>query len=130
MEGDLSLRLRELIKELGMNQTTFAQKTGNNAKNISNAVKGTTNPSLGVLLNIFDTFPNLNANWLMCGTEPKWLNEDEDEDKRSEAEIELERCKTELEMAQSENYYLKQEVSSKDKIIELLERNQGLQKSS
>lgn len=64
---DQSIRLKKLIKMLGLNQTLFAQSLGMTQPNISRMVSGDGKISLEVLNRIIDTYKNINLHWLLTG---------------------------------------------------------------
>jgi predicted transcriptional regulator len=64
---DQSIRLKKLIKTLGLNQTLFAQSLGMTQPNISRMVSGDGKISLEVLNRITDIYKNVNLHWLLTG---------------------------------------------------------------
>jgi predicted transcriptional regulator len=64
---DQSIRLKKLIKMLGLNQTLFAQSLGMTQPNISRMVSGDGKISLEVLNRITDIYKNINLHWLLTG---------------------------------------------------------------
>jgi transcriptional regulator with XRE-family HTH domain len=64
---DQSIRLKKLIKMLGLNQTLFAQSLGMTQPNISRMVSGDGKISLEVLNRITDIYKNVNLHWLLTG---------------------------------------------------------------
>lgn len=59
-------RLKQIFKELNINQTSFAKQIGISPGNISDILNGRSNPSFATLEKIFEIY-NINLNWLICG---------------------------------------------------------------
>lgn len=66
MEDLIILRLKNLLKELDLNQTEFAKAISISPGNISDIMTGRSKPSLVTLKKIAEKF-NVNLNWLLTG---------------------------------------------------------------
>ena len=64
---DQSLRLKKLIKELNLNQSSFAKSLGMTQPNISRMVNGESKLSMEVLNGITKAHRQVNLHWLLTG---------------------------------------------------------------
>lgn len=60
-------RINALMKHLGMSQKNFAAEISISEGTLSSIFSGRTNPSLKIVNNIHDRFPEVNMDWLMNG---------------------------------------------------------------
>ncbi len=60
-------RLDYLIKHQGLNHSRFAELIGVQRSSISHILTGRNKPSYDFLKKIFESFPDLNADWLIMG---------------------------------------------------------------
>jgi transcriptional regulator with XRE-family HTH domain len=80
---DQSLRLKQLIKALNLNQSSFAKSLGMTQPNISRMINGEGKISAEVLNGIMNTHKDVNLHWLLTGHGEMFLeknlqaNEDE-----------------------------------------------------
>lgn len=66
-------RVYKLIKVLGMHPTSFAESLGVSVTVIFNIIKGRrSKPSYDLILNILETYGELNAEWLIKGSGAMW----------------------------------------------------------
>lgn len=65
-------RLAELIKELGILKKNFAEEIGVSTGNLSDWLRGKTEPSAKALARISEKY-NVNLNWLVAGKGPMFL---------------------------------------------------------
>lgn len=66
-------RIFNLMKELGMSQKTFASEICIAEGSLSSIYNGRTKPTLNVVNNIHERFPEVDTNWLMFGTGTMFL---------------------------------------------------------
>lgn len=62
-----SERVIEIIRVMGMNNIQFSQKTGISPASLSHITSGRSNPTLTILRNIVESFPELNPEWVLLG---------------------------------------------------------------
>lgn len=60
-------RVIEIIRAMGMNNIQFSQKTGISPASLSHITSGRSNPTLTILRNIVESFPDLNPEWVLLG---------------------------------------------------------------
>ena len=60
-------RVIEIIRAMGMNNIQFSQKTGISPASLSHITSGRSNPTLTILRNIVESFPELNPEWVLLG---------------------------------------------------------------
>lgn len=63
----ISERLQMVIKMNGMTNASFADAIGVQRSSISHVLSGRNNPSVDFIQKILDTFPKVDANWLVAG---------------------------------------------------------------
>lgn len=63
-------RIKEIIDQEGVNQLTFAEKTGINKSTLSHVLTGRNSPSYTVLQKILAAYPYYRHEWLMNGEFP------------------------------------------------------------
>ncbi len=63
----ISERLQMVIRMNGMTNSTFADKIGVQRSSISHVLAGRNKPSIDFIQKILDTFPKVDANWLVTG---------------------------------------------------------------
>jgi transcriptional regulator with XRE-family HTH domain len=103
----ISQRLRLFLDNLGIEQQEFANALGISKQVVSNAINGRTKyPKSDFLIQIIDSYPNLNIYWLLTGSGEMYVTES----------LFTEENHRLLEALKAENSKLK------DKIIELLEK--------
>lgn len=62
-------RVRLIIKANSLTSSEFADKIGVKRSNLSHVLSGRNKPGLEFLSKIIDSFPNVNASWLLTGTQ-------------------------------------------------------------
>lgn len=62
-------RVRLIMKANGLSSSEFADKIGVKRSNLSHVLSGRNKPGTDFLAKIVDTFPNVNASWLLTGTQ-------------------------------------------------------------
>lgn len=60
-------RVEAIMSHYHLNNVAFCNKVGLNQATLSNILGGRTNPSLPVLRNIIDAFPEISPNWMFMG---------------------------------------------------------------
>lgn len=60
-------RIQLIIKAHNESPSTFADKVGIKRSNLSHVLSGRNNPSLDFLSKVINTYPNVNASWLITG---------------------------------------------------------------
>ena len=60
-------RIELLMKCYNLSSSQFADKTGIQRASVSHILSGRNNPSLEVMLKIYESFPGLDMKWLMTG---------------------------------------------------------------
>ncbi len=63
----MQARIKKIIEDLGITQSEFAKQIGVERANISHIISGRHKPSYEFLRKVLETYPNLNAEWLMLG---------------------------------------------------------------
>ena len=61
-------RILELIKELGLSPSQFADEIGVQRSAMSHLVSGRNNPSLEFVMKVLKRFPQVNTEWLLNGS--------------------------------------------------------------
>ena len=131
---DIQERLEALLEHLKLNQKEFSKKTGISENTISHAKKGKHIPNIEFFNSIYRMLPNLNATWLYMGSGEMFngtkttLQETSKSIIKKVSRIRLNEidCNEELEKAEQEILYLKNQVENKNQIIELLKDNKQL----
>lgn len=67
-------RIHILLRELGINHSRFADKIGVQRSSISHVLSGRNKPSFEFLQKLFKAYPKINADWLIIGREPMFLD--------------------------------------------------------
>ena len=60
-------RIQLIIKAHSESPSSFADKVGIKRSNLSHVLSGRNNPSLDFLSKVINTYPNVNASWLITG---------------------------------------------------------------
>ncbi len=60
-------RIQLIIKANNESPSSFADKVGIKRSNLSHVLSGRNNPSLDFLAKVINTYPNVNASWLLTG---------------------------------------------------------------
>lgn len=60
-------RIQLIIKANNESPSSFADKVGVKRSNLSHVLSGRNNPSLDFLAKVINTYPNVNASWLLTG---------------------------------------------------------------
>ena len=77
-------RIRKIIQKEGLNVNQFSKIIGVNRSALSHILSGRNKPSVDVLEKILDSFPSVNANWLLSGLgkiDANLSNQDEKKDR-------------------------------------------------
>ena len=77
-------RIRKIIQKEGLNVNQFSKIIGVNRSTLSHILSGRNKPSVDVLEKILDSFPSVNANWLLSGLgkiDANLSNQDEKKDR-------------------------------------------------
>lgn len=72
--NEISLRIKELIFKLQLNQTSFAKSVGVSHTAIFKTVSGETQPRFSLLEAILKAYPNINKSWLLDGEGEMFVN--------------------------------------------------------
>jgi transcriptional regulator with XRE-family HTH domain len=64
-------RLQLILKMHNLTPSAFADQIGVQRSNVSHVISGRNKPSLDFLEKILNTYPRVNANWLITGAMPK-----------------------------------------------------------
>ena len=67
-------RVIEIIRVMGMNNIQFSQKNGISPASLSHITSGRSNPTLTILRNIVESFPELNPEWVLLGRGDMFLS--------------------------------------------------------
>jgi transcriptional regulator with XRE-family HTH domain len=121
MKREIITRLLLWASEKNMNASQFADKLGIARQSVSGWKRGEHAPTLDLLCEIFNIFPDLDANWLF-GREAKTgatQNQDVTGNKNYTSMAGKDMV-NEPSMLQQENKYLKQLIKEKDEQITLL----------
>lgn len=62
-------RIRLILKANNLTSSEFADKIGVKRSNLSHVLSGRNKPGLEFLAKIIESFPNVNASWLLTGTQ-------------------------------------------------------------
>jgi transcriptional regulator with XRE-family HTH domain len=62
-------RIRLILKANNLTASQFADKIGVKRSNLSHVLSGRNKPGLEFLAKIIESFPNVNASWLLTGTQ-------------------------------------------------------------
>lgn len=68
--------IREVQKQLELNNTAFGKIVGKTKTNIANTISGKSVPKIDMIVRMKDEYPSLNLNWLFTGHGPMWLDKD------------------------------------------------------
>jgi transcriptional regulator with XRE-family HTH domain len=71
--GDIGARMKHLIYELGLNNSSFAKSIGVTPPSITSIVKGDSKPRYELIEKILTAYPTLSRAWLMEGIEPVFI---------------------------------------------------------
>lgn len=73
MEEQITKRIKQLIKDKGLSNGAFADSIDIKRPIISHILSGRNKPSLHVVLQILQTYPDISPSWLLLGKdeEPK-----------------------------------------------------------
>ena len=82
-------RIRKILEYTGLNQNLFAEKLNIAPATLSNILKGKTKPSMDIVQNIRQAFPDLNTIWLLDGTGEMFLSSTSKSEEESVTPIEL-----------------------------------------
>lgn len=66
-DNEFSVRINQLIDELGHNKKSFAQAIDVSQPVITHLCNGRNNPSLEILQKIIISYPSINPEWLITG---------------------------------------------------------------
>ena len=102
---DFTRRFNELV---GDNRMEFSFKTLIPYTTVTNVQKGT-EPRLSVLLSVLQSYPELSAEWLLRGIEPKYINEGQEKEESQEVKS----LKAELEQLKGKYNLLKEMYDDK-----------------
>ena len=61
-------RIRRIMEEAGMSQKEFAERLKISPASLSNILAGKTSPTNYHVQAVHNAFPDININWLFCGT--------------------------------------------------------------
>lgn len=67
-------RIKQIIDYSNLNNSSFADKIGMNKSTLSHVLSGRNNPSLDLILNIIESFPEINPEWLLTGNKTMFNN--------------------------------------------------------
>lgn len=76
---DQSIRLKQLIKALNLNQPSFSKSLGMTQPNISRMISGRSSISVEILNRITDRYKQVNLHWLLTGEGVMFLGEEPQE---------------------------------------------------
>ncbi len=62
-------RIQLIIKANGLSSSEFADKIGVKRSNLSHVLSGRNKPGLEFLAKVVESFPNVNASWLITGNQ-------------------------------------------------------------
>lgn len=62
-------RIRLILKANNLTSSEFADKIGVKRSNLSHVLSGRNKPGLEFLSKVIESFPNVNASWLITGTQ-------------------------------------------------------------
>lgn len=83
---ELKDRIATIMKVNQHNASSFAQLLGVQRSSLSHILNGRNNPSVDFVAKLLNSFPNVDANWLITGVEPvKRSAEKHKEEKKSES---------------------------------------------
>lgn len=72
-------RVRLIIKANSLTSSEFADQIGVKRSNLSHVLSGRNKPGLEFLAKIIETFPNVNASWLLTGVQRRGELQEEEE---------------------------------------------------
>lgn len=72
-------RLQLILKMHSLSPSAFADQIGVQRSNVSHVISGRNKPSLDFLEKIINTFPRVNAHWLITGEMPKLIPDEQKE---------------------------------------------------
>jgi transcriptional regulator with XRE-family HTH domain len=70
-------RIKEIIEDLGVSYTRFAEEVGTVRSGISHVIRGRNKPGIDLLQKILSRYPSVNSQWLLTGKGEKYLTESE-----------------------------------------------------
>jgi len=65
----ISDRIRLILKANSLTSSEFADKIGVKRSNLSHVLSGRNKPGLEFLAKVIESFPNVNASWLLTGSQ-------------------------------------------------------------
>ena len=65
-------RFSNLLSSLGITQSELARKLSTSRQTVNNVAQGETQPSLKFITGLLNTYPSLDANWLLTGEGSMW----------------------------------------------------------
>jgi len=68
-------RIKSIIEEEKLTPSLFADTIGVSRSSINHILNGRNNPSLDVFVKILNKYENINSDWLLFGTPPKYKKE-------------------------------------------------------
>lgn len=110
-------QVKQFIETQHINKNKLARQLGSNATNISNIVRGKSNPSTDWLSKFVELYPSINCFWLLTG-KGEMIDHDSPIsifNEIKELEIRLSACNDLCGM-------LKDQLTDKEKLIQLLEK--------
>lgn len=63
----MNTRIAQLIEYLGIQQGRFAEQIGVTPAGVTHVLKGRNRPSLEMVMNILESFPQVSTEWLLFG---------------------------------------------------------------
>lgn len=66
-KDDIRNRIIELIEKLGLDRTTFANSINVKQATLSHILTGRNDPTLNIILQIHNKYPDVDINWLLYG---------------------------------------------------------------
>lgn len=73
-------RIREVVDRFSRSDRAFCNAIGFSEQTFNHYMKDGKMPSVKLLLCILNSFPDINANWLMCGRGPMFIDGDKDKE--------------------------------------------------
>jgi len=75
---EFSDRLKTIMKVNNLTSSSFAEKVGVQRSGLSHILNGRNKASMEFLIKVLDTFPRVDAGWLITGKSPKAPTADQD----------------------------------------------------
>ena len=69
-------RIQEIIRAKNLNNIQFCSITGISPASLSHITSNRSKPTLTILRNVINGFPDVNPEWIMMGTGPMFRNQD------------------------------------------------------